>query len=799
MRRKPLFINNIFYILIFLSINNLKAEYLEKTIWLPDEFGGVYYPSVTAFNSNNNKIYVAGSNNRICIINGTTHERHGAVNTGKGIHFLSYNSISNKIYCSNGESNTIQIISGDTDSIITTISVGNYPRGLQYNQISNKLYCANYDDNTITIINGQNEQIIKTLDGLNNPRRMCFNPIKNEIYCGNFGYGSISVISGLSDSVVETIDLSSFGGSPQCIIYDSVHNQVYSGTTYGPTAVISCDSNKVIDTISAAALDMTINYQNNRLYAISSLSSSSEQIKIIDTETNTLLDSISLSESPSSIIYDPINDRIFCASDNYGRGTLYTINAANDSIISENFLDRGLGPLLYLKSQNELYIPDQVNDLVTIFDCENDSLIKFTRVGARPSELSYNSINDYIYCVASDANIYVISCSLNLIIDTLRTPRRPRILCYNSSENKLYCACDWQTLAIVDCYTHTILDTLIFGNSFEELMYNSTDNKLYCFVDMPDTGTVFIIDGQGDSILAVDSISSDLTEATHNTINDKIYCGSHMANVPIIDGKGDSLIKTVKVASHGTYHLTYNSNNNKVYCSTMEYVIKVLDGSSDSIIGTIDAGSSCWSLCYNSTNNKIYQGEGFGEINIIDGASDTVLTSISLSDGARDLIHSEKHNKIYGAHPYDNYVSVISGTGDTLISTIEVGQSPSNLALSPTSDRLYCTNGNNSSISVIKCSELGFVEKLLPNNNLYIYPNPSPGKIDIKYFISKKSSVSLKIYDTAGRKITTFIDDEKEAGQYTDIFNLEELTNGIYFVFFQTEDYYNLQKLIIIR
>jgi len=798
MRRKSFLIINFFYTIIFLFLtNNLKAEYLEKTIWLPDNFGGVYYPSVTVFNSNNNKIYVAGSNDRICIINGITHQRCGAVNIGKGTHFLSYNSISNKIYCSNGESNTIHTISGNSDSIIKTISVGNYPRGLQYNYVSNKLYCANYDDNTITIIDGQNEQIIKTLDGLSNPSQMCFNPLNNKVYCGNFAYNSISVISGSGDSIVETIDLNAFGGSPHCMIYDSVHNQIYSGTTYGPIAVISCDSNKVIDSISAPALDMTINYQNNRLYAISRLSSSSEKIKIIDTETNTLLDSISLSYSPSSIIYDPVDDKIFCASNNYGRGTLYTIDASNDSIISENFLDRGLGPLLYLEFQNELYIPDHVYDLIAIFNCENDSLIKFSRVGARPLELSYNSIDDYIYCAASDTNIYAISCSLNLIIDTIKIPRYPQILCYNSNENKLYCACDWRTLTIIDCYANTILDTLIFGNSFEELIFNSIDNKLYCFVDMPDTGVVYIVDGQGDSILAVDSISRNLTEATHNTINDKIYCGSHMANVPIIDGKGDSLLATVKVASYGVYHLTYNSINNKIYCSSGDNEVKVLDGFSDSVISTIDVGSSCWSLCYNSNDNKVYEVEGYGEINIINGVSDTILTSLYLSEGARDLIYSQKHDKIYGSHSNGALVSVISGPEDSLIDLVEVEQAAGDLALSENSDRLYCAT--RSSISVIKCSELGFVEELLLNNDLFIYPNPSSGQIEIRYSILKKSKISLKIYDVTGRMIKVLIDGEIESGYHTNRFNIESLANGIYFVFLQSEDYHNFQKLIIAK
>ncbi|MGB2698406.1 MAG: hypothetical protein WBD28_11180, partial [Candidatus Zixiibacteriota bacterium] len=43
------------------------SDYVETTIWLPDNYGGVVYPQAGTYNPHNNRIYVCGGT-RITVI-----------------------------------------------------------------------------------------------------------------------------------------------------------------------------------------------------------------------------------------------------------------------------------------------------------------------------------------------------------------------------------------------------------------------------------------------------------------------------------------------------------------------------------------------------------------------------------------------------------------------------------------------------------------------------------------------------------------------------------------------------------
>lgn len=65
-------------------------------------------------------------------------------------------------------------------------------------------------------------------------------------------------------------------------------------------------------------------------------------------------------------------------------------------------------------------------------------------------------------------------------------------------------------------------------------------------------------------------------------------------------------------------------------------------------------------------------------------------------------------------------------------------------------------------------------------------PNPSSGVTDIAYQLSKKSKVSLKVYDSSGRIVRTLVDGEQDAGHYTSTWygkdnSTQTVPNGNYF------------------
>ncbi|MCI0450325.1 MAG: T9SS type A sorting domain-containing protein [Chlorobi bacterium] len=64
------------------------------------------------------------------------------------------------------------------------------------------------------------------------------------------------------------------------------------------------------------------------------------------------------------------------------------------------------------------------------------------------------------------------------------------------------------------------------------------------------------------------------------------------------------------------------------------------------------------------------------------------------------------------------------------------------------------------------------------------YPNPFNPITKIDYVLPKNSKVTLKIFDINGREITTLVNSEREAGNYSIIFEAANLSSGIYFYHF---------------
>jgi hypothetical protein len=80
------------------------------------------------------------------------------------------------------------------------------------------------------------------------------------------------------------------------------------------------------------------------------------------------------------------------------------------------------------------------------------------------------------------------------------------------------------------------------------------------------------------------------------------------------------------------------------------------------------------------------------------------------------------------------------------------------------------------------------------------YPNPFNPSTKINYSIPVAGNVTLKIYDILGREIRTLISNElKAAGEYTINFDASDLPSGIYFYRLQSDDFAQVNKMILLK
>jgi hypothetical protein len=79
------------------------------------------------------------------------------------------------------------------------------------------------------------------------------------------------------------------------------------------------------------------------------------------------------------------------------------------------------------------------------------------------------------------------------------------------------------------------------------------------------------------------------------------------------------------------------------------------------------------------------------------------------------------------------------------------------------------------------------------------YPNPFNPTTSIRYALGSKQFISLKVYDVLGNEIATLVNEEKSAGIYVVEFDGSSFSSGIYFYRLQTDNYFSVKKMIILK
>ena len=79
------------------------------------------------------------------------------------------------------------------------------------------------------------------------------------------------------------------------------------------------------------------------------------------------------------------------------------------------------------------------------------------------------------------------------------------------------------------------------------------------------------------------------------------------------------------------------------------------------------------------------------------------------------------------------------------------------------------------------------------------YPNPFNPETRINYSISKSSNVKIVVFDALGKEVTTLVNENKNAGNHSVLFNAKNLTSGVYFYKIETGDFSDVKKMMVVK
>jgi C1A family cysteine protease len=79
------------------------------------------------------------------------------------------------------------------------------------------------------------------------------------------------------------------------------------------------------------------------------------------------------------------------------------------------------------------------------------------------------------------------------------------------------------------------------------------------------------------------------------------------------------------------------------------------------------------------------------------------------------------------------------------------------------------------------------------------YPNPFNSSTTIRFDISRKQHVALRVFDMLGREIVALKDEDMQAGVHSVVFDAANLTSGVYFIRMTVGEKNAIQKIVVLK
>ena len=111
-------------------------------------------------------------------------------------------------------------------------------------------------------------------------------------------------------------------------------------------------------------------------------------------------------------------------------------------------------------------------------------------------------------------------------------------------------------------------------------------------------------------------------------------------------------------------------------------------------------------------------------------------------------------------------------------------------------------SGTDYDYTTIKYNSAGIEEVVLnrvQHNRLEVYPDPWSGRAVVKYTVPEKASITLQLYDIAGRLVNTIYSGVQKEGDWTIELNSKGLTPGIYFIRFNVLGSGYTKRMLLIK
>jgi YVTN family beta-propeller protein len=277
-------------------------------------------------------------------------------------------------YIANSGADEVLRITAASEAV-TTMTVSDTPYGISVTPDGDQVLVTQRDGNALVFINTSDfSDPAYTLPVGNSPRGVAVEPHGRYAYVANFDDDTVSQISITGRSITDTIDV---GDAPSGVAarYDAENETpVVYVTNYndGTVTVIGADNQTTVIDVDDGPMGVAVTPDGSRVYVANS---DDDTVSIIDTQTETVIDTLNVGDAPWGVAVGAQGDYIY-VTNNFS-DTVTVIQTSNNTIartFSVGDQPRGVSAPC---NGTFAYVVNQGDGSISRIDMDDESVTEF--------------------------------------------------------------------------------------------------------------------------------------------------------------------------------------------------------------------------------------------------------------------------------------------------------------------------------------------------------------------------------------------------------------------------------------
>lgn len=414
--------------------------------------------------------------------------------------------------------------------------------------------------------------------------------------------------------------------------------------------------------------------------------------------------------SPLDVYSNPDNTKIFVL--NRTSNEVKIVEVMTGSILATVRVGQNPTVMSYDKQTDLLVVANTGNDTVSIIDAKRNLLLRNVSVGKAPSSIAHDSVTKTIFIGNSgDGTVTIIGSDFSAKTLKVSSPAY-----YNSYPLLIAFSVQQKRLLVLNASVrkYTLFSFENTSRSISEITQGSI-NGVIKHIEALDGPALFLVASiNADALSFISMENGQYTQMPSTppltsyffsypqsvSIDDEsnnIYISNLGSNsITVIDGKNQKPTAVIQLTSVPQV-IAVNIKTKKLYVSSPDQdLITIVDLRNSSYpTKVIRVGKTPRSILVDSNHNKVYvSNSGEHSVSVIDGSVDEVTKTIDLSaEGQFPLVATinTQKNEVYVTSYGSDRITVIDGNTNTVQSSIKVGKNPLWVAYEPKSNQIYVT------------------------------------------------------------------------------------------------------------